>query len=299
MSNYLIILDPADKLSEWGFKNVIARGFACDSTEISSWNGSEWLNLEMLPLAEPWILVYSGVCGLDEITGSECKKKLNNLTVLSSHEIRIFHHGGGTNLNSPYSEVLQKFKNANFVAAGFKTSTLVMPCSVTGATRWRWNDKVIGLKVAFSTTKSVDVPKPSKMLDDAWEEAMSYFDREKPIQSALEALFPLYVDVCNILPEGSAITGTKAEVEAAINAGKRAWSQLDEAIQGSLSRICDDTDEDAVTVKNVKKTLDAIAFSRVISFDEFKKTFRALSKTCSKLFDLPDDDNKRGPSIPS
>jgi hypothetical protein len=282
MSNYLVLLDPGDNLNRWGFgRDIVARGFGSGSGEVTSWDAQRWLASQGLGLAEPWILIYSGIRGVDAVAMAKCKAKLKTLT--ENCEIRIFHHGGGN--TDLLSEVFKKFKDADFVSAGFPETSPVMPYSESGATPWGWNLRVTDLQSSLFGATPPKGDAALTALDEAWTDAGKYFDREKPIQAILEALFPLYVDVCNTLSGGpGALDLSHADAKVAIDAGKAALNALDAMTLASLNRIATENDDPGVALNAVLTGLAQLSVDEAGSFEAFKIAFGRVAKQATDTF---------------
>jgi len=233
--SYLILLKNSDDFELWtGGKNegVVLWPNKEKPQRIVCDNSSQPLQNK-----DPWIVVafLDGIKVNRIRTGQASKKQKNLKTALGNTEnYKIFHHAGEMNYGSDgYSKVIEGFKKAGFVDAGFSTDYL-MNCSEDG--NWPWKEKIEPVKNAFraklengsSTGEneegSLPFDKAIKLLNEAWDMASIYFKIEKSVEAVRQGLFPLYVDVNSFSPEGqsedwqAALKGARADLEQALGA---------------------------------------------------------------------------------
>lgn len=229
---YLILLKNKDEFQQWMDKKKegIALWTCTEAPKIIE-------NDLALPNSVSWIIVaYLDGCREGRIlTGKASEAQKGLKTALDNmRSYKIFYHAGGLNYRvDGYSKVIEEFERAGFVDAGFFTDNL-MNFSEDG--NWPWKEKIEPVKEAFLTKLkngpsennseegSTSFDQAITLLNEAWDMASVYFKIEKSVEAVRQGLFPLYVDVNSLSPEGqaedwqAALKGARVDLEQAWDA---------------------------------------------------------------------------------
>lgn len=288
-SCYLILLGKPEKdLSErrsWGFsKDTEVAICIGNDGQTRRWVLKEWLASSALEAVVPWVVVFSdhGLTGRHE----ECKFKLAQLV---GCDVRVWHHGGGADLATTKGAVWEKFSES-FGTAGFIDDVPIMPFSPTTEFPWMPELRAVQAKIV-EREQDVFV----NVLNRAWSKAEAFFEVEKPLQAALEALFAAYVDVSNLGDRAEVESSCKADLVGAVRALNEHWREMATDDRNSIARYCWSrrgmAPED-VLVALVKRRalLRRHSFSPKTCCNQFIAAYRAASEKFTKSLGLSENE---------